>query len=215
MSRFLKICASTLGRKHIMALTGLLLGGFLVFHAAGNSLIFQSREAFSAYAQRLHSLGLLLPTAGVLLLLVFFIHIVTGISLLLRNRRAAGRRYAVSASAGGQTLASRAMSFTGLANLAFLLLHLATVRFADQAVPTVERISRVLTDPPLAALYAAGIAALALHISHGFQSAPQSLGVSHPRWNRLLRILGCLAAALIIGVFADIILLHVWAGRQT
>lgn len=214
MSRFLQqICASTLGRKYIMALTGLLLGGFLVFHAAGNSLIFQSREAFSAYAERLRSLGLLLPTAGILLLAVFLVHIVTGASLFLRSWRAKGHRCAVSASAGGQTLASRSMPFTGAVNLAFLLLHLATVRFADPAVPVAERISQTLTSPLLASLYAAGIAALALHISHGFWSMLQSLGISHPRWNRLLRAFGCVAAALISGVFADIILLHIWAGR--
>ncbi len=213
MSRFLQFCASTLGRKYIMALTGLLLGGFLVFHAAGNSLIFQHREAFSTYAQWLHSLGLFLPTAGILLLMVFLVHIATGASLFLRSRRAKGRGYAVSASAGGQTWVSRAMPFTGAANLAFLMLHLATVRFADSAVPVVERISRALTDPLLASLYAVGIAALALHISHGFWSMLQSLGISHPRWNRLLRTLVCVTAALISGIFADIILLHIWVGR--
>ncbi|WP_417913219.1 succinate dehydrogenase cytochrome b subunit [Candidatus Electronema sp. TJ] len=214
MSRFLRhICASTLGRKYIMALTGLLLGSFLAVHAAGNSLIFQSPEALSAYAEHLHSFSLLLHSFSLLLLAVLLVHIATGISLFLRSRRAKGRSCAVSASAGGQTWASRTMLFTGLANLAFLLLHLATVRFADQALPTAERISRTLTSPLLAALYTVGIAALALHISHGFWSTLQSLGISHSRWNGLLRTCAGCSAALISTVFAAIILLHVQAGR--
>ncbi|WP_417914051.1 succinate dehydrogenase [Candidatus Electronema sp. JM] len=206
MSRLPYFFSSSLGRKYIMALTGLLLGGFLVAHAAGNSLIFHSRTAFTAYADHLHSLGLLLPAAGLLLLAVFLLHIVTGFSLALHNWRAKGslRRSA----AGWRGWPARMMPYSGAAVLAFMLLHLATVRFADQTVPVAERISQTLTDPLLAGLYAAGIAALGLHISHGFWSLTQSLGLNHPRWNWLLRAVGCFCGSLSISVFAGIILLH-------
>ncbi len=209
MSRLPYFFSSSLGRKYIMALTGLLLGGFLVVHAAGNSLIFQSREAFTAYADHLHSLGLLLPAAGLLLLAVFLLHILTGFSLALHNWRAKGSRPALCKSpARWCGWPARIMPYSGVAVLAFLLLHLATVRFADQTVPVAERISQTLTDPLLAGLYAAGIAALGLHISHGFWSLTQSLGLNHPRWNWLLRTVGCLCGSLSISVFAGIILLH-------
>jgi succinate dehydrogenase / fumarate reductase cytochrome b subunit len=207
MSRFIRICASSLGRKYIMALTGLLLGGFLLVHAAGNSMIFQGWEAFTAYAEHLHSLGLLMPTAGILLLAIFLLHIITGISLFLRNRKAKGSRYAVSKSAGGQTWASRTMLYTGVAVLAFILLHLGTVRFADQAVPVADRVSKVLTNPLLATLYAAGITALSLHISHGFWSLTQSLGMNHPAWNGIIRGCAWLGMLLIGGIFIGIIFL--------
>lgn len=209
MSRFMQICASSVGRKYIMALTGLLLGGFLLFHAAGNSLIFQSRDAFAAYAEHLRSLGPLLSAAGMLLLIILLLHIVTGISLVLRNVTAKGKRYAVSRLTIRRSWAARTMAFTGAANIAFLLLHLGTVRFADQTVPAADRVGRVLADPVFALLYAAGITALALHVSHGFWSMTQSLGIHHPNWNSLIRDCGLLAAILIAGVFLGIVALHI------
>lgn len=209
MFRFIQICTSSLGKKYSMALTGLLLGGFLLVHAAGTSLIFQGRAAFTAYAEHLRSLGPFLPAAGLLLLTGLLLHILTGISLVLHNRKAKGRRSAVSRSAGRRAWAARTMPLTGAANLAFILLHLGTVRFADQAVPAADRVSRTLHDPLLALLYAVGITALSLHISHGFWSLTQSLGISHPRWNGLIRGCACLAALLIASVFFGIILLHI------
>ncbi|MCW5198921.1 succinate dehydrogenase cytochrome b subunit [Desulfobulbus sp. F3] len=207
MSNSIRICTSSLGRKYIMALTGLLLGGFLLVHAAGNSTIFHGNEAFNAYAEHLRSLHLLLPIAGILLLAVFLLHILTGFSLMLGNWKAKSRKYAVCRSAVGlRGLPARIMPYTGTAVLAFLLLHLDTVRFADQAVSVADRVSRVLQDPLLALLYAAGIAALGLHIKHGFWSLTQSLGINHPLWNRLIRGITCLISILIVSIFTGIII---------
>ena len=72
MSWFIQICTSSLGKKYIMAITGLMLGGFLLVHAAGNSSIFWGRSAFLAYAEHLHALGPLIPTAEIILLTIFF-----------------------------------------------------------------------------------------------------------------------------------------------
>lgn len=192
-----------------MALTGLLLAVFLLFHAAGNSLIFKNETAFTLYAEHLHSLGLLLTAAEALLLAVFLLHISTGLSLALANRNAKGRRYAVRRSAVGlRGWPSRIMPFSGAAVLAFLVLHLATVRFAGQALPPAEKIRQALTNPLSAAGYAVGLAALCLHISHGFWSLTQTLGLSHPRWNWLIRGAARLAVLLGISVFAAAILLH-------
>ncbi|CAK8716231.1 MAG: succinate dehydrogenase subunit C [Candidatus Electronema aureum] len=205
MSHVFRVFASSLGKKYIMALTGLLLGGFLLVHAAGNSLIFQGREAFTAYAEHLHSFRLILPTAGLLLLAIFLLHIVTGISLFLSNRKAQGHRYAVSKSATEtQAWIARTMPATGTTVLAFLLLHLGTVHFADQAVPLADRISQTLTDPLLAVLYAVGIAALALHISHGFWSLTQTFGINHPRYNGLIKICTYLVVILVSSLFIGI-----------
>jgi succinate dehydrogenase / fumarate reductase cytochrome b subunit len=100
------------------------------------------------------------------------------------------------------------MPLTGAANLAFLLLHLATVRFADPAAPVAARVAKVLTDPLFALLYAAGIASLTMHAAHGFWSLTQSLGLNHPGWNGLIKGCAILAAALMAGIFSGIILLH-------
>lgn len=208
MSRLLRLYRSSLGKKYIMALTGLLLGLFLLAHAAGNSLLLQSREAFTAYAEQLHEYRLLLPTAGLLLAGLVLLHAFTGLSLAYSNRRAKGGRNAVRAVAGGQTIAARAMPWTGAAVLVFLLIHLATVRFADSALLTVERLDKALTDPLFALLHVAGLAALTVHLSHGFWSLTQTLGLHHPRWNGLIRVCAWLAVIVPVGVFGSVILFY-------
>ena len=213
MSGFVQIFTSSLGRKYIMALTGLLLGGFLLFHAAGNSFLFQGREAFIAYAEHLHSLGPLVPLAELALLVVFLLHIITGISLFQGNLRSGGaQRYAVNRSAGGRTWGSRSMPYTGTIILAFLLIHLGNVRFtrSEQSVPVVsvaDTVAGVFASPLYTLLYLVGITALTLHISHGFWSLFQSLGLNDLRYNGLIRICGSTLSTLIIGVFFGIIVL--------
>ncbi len=208
MSALLRFCRSSLGRKYIMALTGLLLGLFLLVHAVGNSLLLQGAEVFNAYAEHLRQYRLLLPAAGLLLAAVGLLHALTGLSLFYSNRQAKGRRNTVRAAAGGQTLASRTMPQTGTAVLVFLLVHLAAVRFADPALPTAARVGRALTEPLPALLHALGVAAVTLHVSHGFWSLTQTFGLNHPRWNGLIRVCVWLAAGVISGIFSSIILLH-------
>ncbi len=207
MSWFIKTCTSSLGKKYIMAVSGLMLGGFLLVHAAGNSSIFWGRHAFLSYAEHLHSLGPLVPVAEIILLSVFLLHVITGISLYLQNLLARSNRYEVSKQAGGRTWGSRTMPYTGALILTFILLHLFNVRFTDQSIPVADNVSRVLTNPFYTLLYTAGMTVLALHISHGFWSLFQTMGINHPRYNALIRVAAYLVCGLIITVFLIIILL--------
>lgn len=207
MSWFMQTLGSSLGKKYIMAVTGSMLGGFLLVHAAGNSSIFWGRDAFISYAEHLHSLGPLVPLAEIILLSIFLVHVGTGALLFLQNLLARVDRYEVSRPAGGRTWGSRTMPYTGAAILIFILMHLFNVRFTDQSVPVADIVSRVLTNPLYTLLYAAGMAVLCLHISHGFWSLFQTLGINHPRYNTLIRILSYLTCGLIIAVFALIIVL--------
>ncbi len=211
MSWFIQTCTSSVGKKYIMAITGLMLGGFLLVHAAGNSSIFWGRSAFLSYAEHLHSLGPLVPVAEIILLSIFLLHVVTGISLFLQNLQARSDRYAVSKPAGGRTWGSRTMPYTGPVILAFILLHLFNFRFTDQSVPVADIVSAVLTRPVYTLLYTTGMTVLALHISHGFWSLFQTMGINHPRYNGFIRIAGYLVCALIIAIFLVIILLLISA----
>ena len=211
MSWFRKTCTSSLGKKYIMAITGLMLGGFLVVHAAGNSSIFWGRSAFLSYAEHLHSLGPLVLVAEVILLSIFLLHVITGVSLFLQNLQARSDRYAVSKPAGGRTWGSRTMPYTGAMILAFILLHLFNVRFTDQSVPVADIVNNVLTRPFYTLLYAVGMTVLALHISHGFWSLFQTMGINHPRYNGFIRTAGYLICGLIIAIFLVIILLLISA----
>lgn len=204
---FFQISTSSLGKKYIMAGTGLLLGCFLSIHAVGNSFIFQGGAAFNAYAEHLHSLGSLVPISEVLLLTVFLIHIITGITLSLGNQDAGGGRYAVSKSAGGRTWGSRTMPWTGAVILAFIPLHLFNVRFIEHTVSVADTVNAVLSNPWYILFYSLGMAALFLHISHGFQSLWQSMGMNHPQYNALIRGGSYLMSVLITSVFLGIIFL--------
>ena len=86
MFDFLQGTLTSLGRKYTMAVSGFFLGVFLLTHAAGNSFIFQGKAAFNAYAEQLHSLGLLVPVAEFFLLIIFLTHIFIGIALFLKTR---------------------------------------------------------------------------------------------------------------------------------
>lgn len=196
-----------MGRKYIMALSGFFLAVFLLFHAAGNSFIFQGKAALNAYADLLHSSGPLVSVAEFFLLGIFSMHIVVGISLIVKNQEATGSRYryAMKSSAGGMTWGSRTMPWTGLIILAFLLLHLYNVRFIEPAVPIADVVDQILTDPFYAFFYLLGITALTLHISHGFWSLLQTWGIHHPQYNILFRCGAFLLTILISMVFFGVV----------
>ncbi|MHB8811325.1 MAG: succinate dehydrogenase cytochrome b subunit [Desulfobulbaceae bacterium] len=207
MAWFTRTVSSSVGKKYIMALTGLLLGGFLLLHAAGNATIIHGRSTFVAYASHLHALGFAVAVAEVVLLALFLTHVAMGLVLFLENRRARTSRYAVCSSAGGRTWGSATMPYTGITILGFLLLHLDNFRFVDQGANIADLVARVLSRPGYFILYSIGLGALTLHVGHGFWSLFQSAGINHPRYDRLIRVCTWLICTLIITVFAVIVLL--------
>lgn len=209
MSRFIETFSSSLGKKYIMAASGLLLAGFILIHAAGNSSIFFGRRAFIIYAERLHSLGALIYLSEFVLLIAFLGHMVTGSILFLQNRHATGaRRYAVSRpAASGRVTGSRFMLHTGLVILIFIIIHFFHFHSTGPDRSVADIATAVLSKPLTAALYATALAALTLHIGHGFWSLFQSLGVSHPAWDGLIRGSARIAQVCVTLIFAAIILL--------
>lgn len=203
---------SSIGKKATMAVTGLGLTLFVVVHLAGVGTIFRGRLAFAAHAARLQSLSWLLRPAELLLLLFFLTHLGMGLRLFLENRRARPDRYAVNRSAGGATWGSRAMPYTGLFLLFFLLPHLFSFRLGGQAALG-DRLREELARPATAVFYLTALLALGLHLGHGLWSSLQSLGVSHPKYQRGLENGGRTAALLVAAIFGMIPLLALfWPG---
>ena len=213
MSWFTQTVFSSLGKKYAMALTGFALGGFLFVHAAGNSSIFLGRAAFLSYAQHLHAFGPLLKIVEVLLLGLFLIHIATGVVLFFQNLGARSDRYAVSASAGGRSWGSATMPYTGIVIFAFILMHLFNFHFTDHSRVIADIVAAILERPLYTVLYVIGLSALGLHISHGFWSLFQTLGVNHPKYDRLIRWLAWVVCGAIVAVFVAIVLLLVLNSR--
>ncbi len=124
MNWIVEILWSSIGKKLLMALTGLSFLLFLVAHLAGNLTIYIGPygEGINVYAQALHASPLFLWAARGGLLLVFLVHIFTTLSLVLENRRARPQRYAVKARVQS-TIFARTMALSGLVVLSFLIFH--------------------------------------------------------------------------------------------
>jgi succinate dehydrogenase / fumarate reductase cytochrome b subunit len=111
------------------------------------------------------------------------VHILTGLYLFLQNRKARPVSYAVDRSAGGRTLSSRTMPYTGLLILGFLIFHLFHFTFVDKNRTTIfDLVAAAFNRPELVLLYIACMVVVALHVRHGFWSAFQTLGANHPKY---------------------------------
>ena len=190
---------SSVGKKSIMAASGLLLSLFLLTHLLGNSTSFLGREAFNSYAEKLHSLGALVDIFGIVLLALFLIHIITGFILYLENLKARPSRYTVNASEGGRTFGSRTMPYTGVLILVFIVVHLFNFHFTDRSIPVADLVRELLGRPVLAAFYISSLFCVALHVSHGTWSLFQTIGFNHEKYNRMLAG-GAVVFSILVGI---------------
>jgi succinate dehydrogenase / fumarate reductase cytochrome b subunit len=197
MRKVSQLFPSSVGKKTVMATSGVLLSVFLLIHLAGNSTMFFGRDTFNSYAEHLHGLGFLLRLFEAGLLTVFLLHILLGLLLYIENLRARPVRYIVTKSRGGRTPGSRTMPYTGLLVLVFLLVHLNNFQTID-GVPPSNAVKAVLSQPGYTNFYWLAILSLALHISHGWWSMFQSLGLNNKSYDRLLRI-GALIFSIVTG----------------
>lgn len=208
MDWLLRFLSSSIGRKVQVALTGLLLCGFLVAHLGGNLLLYSGRETFNHYAENLKRTPLL-PLLEAGLAALFLLHIVTALRLRWEKRAARPVPYESRACAGGRTWGSATMAFSGLLLLAFLIVHIKTLRLAPDKSDLYAVVLSAFRNPWYALFYVIAMGGLALHLSHGFQSGFQTLGLNHPKYTPLIRRAGLAFALLVAGGFASLAL---WAG---
>ena len=211
MSWLIRIFSSSIGKKLLMAFTGLSFIGFLCAHLAGNLTLYKGGAAFNAYAEKLHSLGSLLTVFEFGLLALALIHITTGIILFVQNLKARSVPYENDRSAGGRTLSSVTMPYTGIIILAFVILHLINFSFVDKTQRTIfEIVSAAFANPVYLVIYVFVMIIVALHIRHGFWSAFQTIGANHPRYMPALRVLSVIAS-LIFGFGFGLLPIYLWA----
>ena len=191
-----------------MALTGLLLCGFLVAHLGGNLFLFKGPAAFNHYANSLEE-NPLLPLAELGLAVLFLVHIVTAIKVRIENKQSRPIEYEKYSASGGRTWGSATMIFSGLLLLVFLIIHLKTFRFQTDRSDIYSMVIRAFKNPFYSLFYVVAMGALALHLSHGFQAGFQSLGVNHSKYTPWIKRFG-LAFAVVISVgFAS---MPLWVG---
>ena len=196
MNRLLAMFRLSVGRKVLMAVTGVLLLGFLIVHLVGNLYVLQGQEALNTYAAWLKENPLLWP-ARIGLILVCVLHVWLGISLARRNR--AARTLGYRGGPSESRLSSRSMALTGLVILAFVVYHLLHFTFGYVLPEAHARVdakgrhdvySMVVTgfrNPWIVASYVVAMALLGVHLAHASQSLLQTLGIRYEHGNRLLR----------------------------
>lgn len=200
MNWIIKTLQSSVGKKLMMAITGLGFCGFLAGHLGGNLTIYGGREMFNGYAEHLHSLGIVLTFIEWCLLFFAVVHVLTGLTLFYQNWKARPVRYRVNKRAGGRTWGSATMPYSGILLLAFVVYHLINFHFADKTHTTIfDLVSRAFSNPITVIAYIAVMIIAALHVSHGFWSAFQTLGANHPKYMPIIRALG-LIFALAVGI---------------
>jgi succinate dehydrogenase / fumarate reductase cytochrome b subunit len=213
MSGHLKPCQSSIFKKQVMGITGLMLCGFLIVHLLGNLLIFVGAEAFNTYAHMLITNPLLIP-AEIVLALIFLSHIFMAIKLTIENKKARPvPYYSRQVSGRGSTFASSTMPATGMITLVFLILHIWHIKFGPVYTVTYSGVEmrdlyllliEYFSNPIYVIWYVVAVIALGLHVSHGFWSAFQSIGFHHKTYTPKLQIIAKAYAILITVGFASL-----------
>ncbi|MEO7934349.1 MAG: succinate dehydrogenase cytochrome b subunit [Chthoniobacterales bacterium] len=188
-SPLLSFATSSIGRKWIVALTGLGLLGFVMGHLVGNLQFFlPDKEIFNNYAAKLQSLGPLLWIIRLGLLFIFVVHIITTIALVIENRKARPAKYS-KVTPQKSTAASRWMALSGITVLCFVIyhvLHFTLIVFHPVYKTLVDpaghpdvysRMILGFSNPAISAFYILGVALLGMHLKHGISSSIQTLGI--------------------------------------
>jgi len=215
MTQLITFYNSSIGKKLIVALTGLVLIAYVLGHLIGNLQIYMGPEQINWYAERLHSMGPILWLIRAFLLACFVIHILTTIRLAIENRMARPDRYAVKTHIR-TTSAARTMVLSGLILLCFVIFHLlhftikpASLGFHSYMLPdghpdVYTMIILGFRNPFASAFYILGMYLLCSHLSHGFSSFMQTLGLNSPKIAHTLELGGVALAWLIFAGYTSI-----------
>jgi succinate dehydrogenase / fumarate reductase cytochrome b subunit len=211
---------TSIGRKQLVAGTGVLLLVFVIGHLVGNFYIYAGPETYNGYAKVLSSLRPALYFVEAGLLLIAVIHISTAVLIVRENLRARNIRYAVSKSMGQQTLASRLMPFSGAIILAYVFLHIADFTFADFASRSTVNgedlalygvVYNSFTVHYHAAGYIIAMVGLGFHLTHAIQGALQTFGLEHPGYTPFIRKI-CILIGIVIALMFISIPVTIWLG---
>lgn len=212
MSRFSRIANTSIGKKLLMAVTGLGMVGWLLGHLAGNLKIFFGQREVNEYAAWLHNHPALLWSTRLAMLLFIATHIRKGIQLSMENRKARPSKYQVEATLRAN-FPSRHMAFSGVVLCLFLFMHLAhytfhllPVEYRNDPMGDPDVYAMVIAgfkDPAFCLVYVLGLGVAGMHLWHALVSALQTLGINHIAYNSLLRNgLKTLVVALVVGFWS-------------
>lgn len=221
-----KMSSSSIGRKVLMALSGLFLLLFLAQHAFINfTSLFNDGETFNEISFFMGTNKLVQYVIQPILIIGLMFHLIMGMYLEAKNRGARGKKYAKNNGAANSSWMSRNMIITGIMVLLFMGLHFYDFFFPEIKTKFVEgnwtgkiegqqdyyffhHLVEKFKDPVRVGLYCLSFIFLALHLMHGFVSAFQSVGFRHNRYTPLIKLMGTAYAILVPLAFIVIAIYH-------
>jgi succinate dehydrogenase / fumarate reductase, cytochrome b subunit len=208
IDRAAKFYDSTIGKKAVMAVTGLILFGFLIAHMAGNLQVFLGMSVMNHYAETLHANQPLLWGARIVLLISVVLHAWASIQLYALKKEARPVGYAKPGNVQA-SWASRMMMLSGPVIAAFVvfhLLHLTTGTLHPQFVElhAYENVVNGFRQPVVSLFYIVAMLLVGSHLSHGIWSMFQSVGFSHPRYTPMIRKFASVFAWVLIAGFISV-----------
>ena len=203
---------SSIGKKLVMGITGLFLISFLVVHVSVNAMIFVGDEgATFNTAAHFMSHNIVIRIMEIVLFGGLIAHIVQGLMLWSQNNAKRPVKYAVNKGNENSKWYSRSMGVLGTLLLMFLVLHLShfwvetkanLYLHNDAETNTYEELKETFSQLWVVIVYVLGVASLAWHLLHGFQSAFQTLGLNHKKYTPIIKKLGVAFSIIVPLLFA-------------
>jgi succinate dehydrogenase / fumarate reductase cytochrome b subunit len=216
---------SAVGRKYVMALTGIFLITFLLVHVGLNACIFadlnwlnpnDNGEMFNRAA---HFMGSTIVTRilEIVLFIGFIIHIIQGYVVEAKNRQRRGQGYQIALGSRGSTWMSRSMAILGTLIFMFLVLHISKFWWSSRVTHDLQpanygngvemhdlylRMYEVFQSPVIVIIYVLSVLFLGFHLWHGFHSAFRSMGVHNKKYLNLLKTMGYGFTVIVCLLFA-------------
>lgn len=190
--------SSTVGKKYLMGISGLVWAGFVFVHMLGNLTILISPDLYNAYGHAITSNKPLLFATEAALIGSLILHVYLAINLSLNNRKAKGTQPTNNTSGSKSvSIASQSMAVHGTVILAFIIIHLLTFKFGTHYDTTVDGVVmrdlarlmvEVFSEPLAVVWYIVSLVLLGTHLSHGFGSVFQSFGLLHPAYQTKIKL---------------------------
>ena len=181
----MKFLFSSIGQKVQIALSGILLAIFLLFHLFNNFALFAGKDTFNAMVKFLESIKPIIRVMEFGLLGIILIHTINAFKITLYNKRATGSKYKYNAQSETSSINSRTMAISGTIVLLFLIIHLGFVWFTYQTTDSHDYYQILLQNKvgflghtPTAIFYIISISLISFHLKHGFDSALKTFGIS-------------------------------------
>jgi succinate dehydrogenase / fumarate reductase, cytochrome b subunit len=190
---------SAVGKKYVMAITGIVWLGYVLAHMVGNLKLYQSAEDFNTYAEFLRQLLYpIVPESGTLwllrsiLIVALVFHVLAAYQLTVMNRQARPESYRAKRDYVAADFAARTMRWTGVIVLLFIAYHLADLTFgwvnpAGEGATVYEKVVASFSNPAISGFYLLANLALGVHVYHGAWSLFQSMGWNNRRFNHWRR----------------------------